>query len=281
MERIKILALPVLSAFQLFTICYLRPMQLPEGKKIYFASDLHLGVPTYEKSLVREKHFVKWLDEVKQDAAEIIILGDLFDFWFEYKKAVPRGFVRVMGKLAEITDSGIPIHFFTGNHDMWIFDYFPKETGVKLYRHPQHREWNDKKFYLGHGDGLGPGDHGYKFIKKVFANRFLQWAFARLHPNFGIGLADYFSRSSRAKTGDDDAKFLGEEEEWLVIYCKEILAQEHFDYFIFGHRHLPLDIDLKKGASRYINLGDWISYFTYAVFDGSNLRLKEYGKPVL
>lgn len=256
-------------------------MQLPAGKKIYFASDLHLGVPSYEKSLAREKHFVKWLDEVKQDASEIFILGDLFDFWFEYKKAVPRGFVRVMGKLAEITDSGIPIHFFTGNHDMWVFDYLPKETGIKLYRHPQQREWNGKKFYLAHGDGLGPGDHGYKFIKKVFANRFLQWAFARLHPNMGIGLADYFSRSSRAKTGDDDAVFLGNDKEWLVIYSKEILQKEHFDFFIFGHRHLPLDIDLKNAGARYINLGDWINYFTYAVFDGSTLQLKEYGKPSL
>lgn len=254
-------------------------MQLPEGKKIYFASDLHLGVPTYQNSLQREKHFVRWLEDVRKDAAEIYIVGDLFDFWFEYKKAVPRGFVRVLGKLAEITDSGIPIHFFTGNHDMWVFDYLPKETGVQLYRHPQQREYNGKRFYIGHGDGLGPGDHGYKFIKKMFSNKVLQWAFARLHPNLGIGLADYFSRSSRAKTGNDDAKFLGEDNEWLVIYCKELLQKEHFDYFIFGHRHLPLDINLNKKGSRYLNLGDWISYFTYAVFDGQELTLTEYGKP--
>jgi UDP-2,3-diacylglucosamine hydrolase len=252
-------------------------MQLASGKKIFFASDLHLGVPNHEKSLAREKRFVQWLTEIENQAAEIFIVGDLFDFWFEYKKAVPRGFVRVLGKLAELSDRGIKIHLFTGNHDMWIFDYLPQEIGAQLYREPIVREWNNKKFYIGHGDGLGPGDHGYKFIKKVFANPFLQWSFARLHPNFGIGLADYFSRSSRAKTGEKDAIFLGEDKEWLVIYAKDLLKKEHYDYFVFGHRHLPLDIDLKQGGARYINLGDWIRYYTYALFDGEKLQLKEYG----
>lgn len=254
---------------------YLRPMQIPKGKKIYFASDLHLGVPTYEKSLQRERLFVKWLDEVSKDAAEIYIVGDLFDFWFEYRHAVPRGFVRVLGKLAEITDSGIPVHMFTGNHDMWIFDYLPKETGVQLYREPIEKEYDGKQFFIGHGDGLGPGDRGYKLIKKVFQNKFLQWSFARLHPNLGIGVANYFSRKSRAKTGDSDAKFLGEENEWLVIYCKELLKMKHYDYFIFGHRHLPLDLTL-RGHSRYVNLGDWIKYYTYAVFEDGELYLKNY-----
>lgn len=250
-------------------------MQLPEGKKIYFASDQHLGVPTYEKSLEREKHFIKWLDEIKSDAHEIFIVGDLFDFWFEYKHAVPRGFVRILGKLAEISDSGIPIHIFTGNHDMWIFDYLPQEIGAKLYREPIERNWDGKEFYIGHGDGLGPGDYGYKFIKKVFANRFLQWCFARLHPNFGIGLANYFSRASRAKTGESDAEFLGEDKEWLAIYSKEMLEKKHFDYFVFGHRHLPLELDLNDN-SKYINLGDWIQYFTYGVFDGKEMKLETY-----
>ncbi len=251
-------------------------MQLAEGKKIYFASDLHLGVPDYQSSLEREKHFVEWLDLIKEDAAELFLVGDVFDFWFEYRKAVPRGFVRLLGKLAEISDAGIPIHLFTGNHDMWIFDYLPKEIGLKLYREPIERSWNNQDFYIGHGDGLGPGDHGYKFIKKIFKNPFLQWSFARLHPNFGIGLADYFSRSSRAKSGHKDAVFLGESEEWLVIYCKELLAKKHRDYFIFGHRHLPLDIVLNEQGSRYLNLGDWIQYFTYAEFDASGLRLMEF-----
>lgn len=251
-------------------------MHLGSGKKIYFASDLHLGVPSYAASLERERHFVKWLDLIKSDAAELFLVGDVFDFWFEYRKAVPRGFVRLLGKLAEISDAGIPIHLFTGNHDMWIFDYLPKEIGLSLYREPIEREWNGKKFYIGHGDGLGPGDHGYKFIKKVFKNPFLQWSFARLHPNFGIGLADYFSRSSRAKSGAKDAVFLGEDQEWLAIYCKELLQTAYRDFFVFGHRHLPLDLKLNESGSRYINLGDWIQYYTYASFDGEALRLMEF-----
>lgn len=250
-------------------------MELPAGKKIYFASDLHLGVPDWERSLEREKHFVRWLDEVSVDAQEIFIVGDLFDFWFEYRKAVPRGFVRVLGKLAELTDRGIPIHLFTGNHDMWIFDYLPHETGVTLHREPIEREWNGKKFFIGHGDGLGPGDHSYKFIKKVFKNPFLQWAFARLHPNFGIGLANYFSRSSRAKTGSADEQFYGEENEWLAIFSKEVLKAKHFDYFVFGHRHLPLELKVGE-SSTYINLGDWIKYFTFGEFDGSKMGLQHY-----
>ena len=245
------------------------------GKKIYFASDFHLGVPNDEKSLEREKKIVRWLDEAKRDAEEIYLMGDVFDFWFEYRKAVPRGFVRILGKISEITDSGIPVHYFTGNHDMWIFDYLPKETGIKLYRNVVTREINGKKFYLGHGDGLGPGDSGYKFIKKVFRSKLCQWLFARLHPNFGIWMAHYWSRRSRIATGKKDDRYLGDDKEWLVIHCKKILAKENFDYFIFGHRHMPLDIKL-SGNSRYINLGEWVNYSTYAVFDGTNLELKTF-----
>lgn len=246
-------------------------------KKIYFASDFHLGVPSYEKSLEREKLLVKWLDEIKNDAQEIYLMGDLFDFWFEYKHAVPKGFVRLLGKIAEITDSGIPVTLFTGNHDMWMFDYLPKEIGVKIYREPIERTFSNKTFYLGHGDGLGPGDNGYKFIKKVFANKFCQWLFARLHPNLGIGMANFWSKKSRIANGTNDEKFLGEENEWLIIYAKEILQKKYFDYFIFGHRHLPLEINLPNN-SKYINLGEWINYFSYAVFDGNNLELKNYNK---
>jgi len=249
---------------------------LQSDKKIYFASDFHLGAPTHQKSLEREKRIVRWLDEVKQDAAEIYLMGDMFDFWFEYKHVVPKGFARLLGKIAEITDSGIPITFFTGNHDMWMFDYFPKELGVTLYREPIVREYNGKKFFLGHGDGLGPGDKGYKFIKKVFANPFCQWLFARLHPNFAMGMAQYWSKKSRMANGISDEKFTGEENEWLIVYVKEILKKEHYDYFIFGHRHLPLDV--KVGNSHYINLGEWIKYNTYAVFDGTNLELKSFEK---
>jgi len=246
-----------------------------ENKKIYFASDFHLGVPSPEKSLEREKLIVKWLDEIKHDAREIFLMGDVFDFWFEYRQTAPKGFVRLLGKIAEITDSGIPVTFFTGNHDMWMFDYLPKEIGITVYREPIVRTYNGKKFFLGHGDGLGPGDNGYKFIKKIFANKLCQWLFARLHPNFGMGMAHFWSHKSRVSNGPKDEAFHGEENEWLAIYAKEILQKEYFDYFIFGHRHLPLDIKLPQN-SRYINLGEWVNYNSYAVFDGKELELKYY-----
>ncbi|MEN9346910.1 MAG: UDP-2,3-diacylglucosamine diphosphatase [Flavobacteriales bacterium] len=241
-------------------------------KKIYFASDFHLGVPALEDSLTREKRVVAWLESIRHDAEEIILLGDVFDFWFEYKHAVPKGYTRLLGKISEITDSGIPVHLFTGNHDMWIFDYLPKECGVILHREPIIREWNGKRFYIGHGDGLGPGDYGYKFIKKVFASPICQWLFARLHPNFGIGLANFFSKKSRASTGDKDRIFLGEENEWLAIYARDILKKEHFDYFVFGHRHLPLTIQLNE-QSTYVNIGDWLGHYTYGVFDGKEMKV--------
>jgi UDP-2,3-diacylglucosamine hydrolase len=250
-------------------------LKTEEKHNIYFASDFHLGVPSYEKSRERELKIVRWLDQIKADAREVFLVGDLFDFWFEYKRAIPKGFVRLQGKIAELTDAGIPVTIFTGNHDMWMFDYLPQELGVELYREPIRRAYGGKQFLIGHGDGLGPGDHGYKFIKKVFANRFSQWLFARLHPNFGIGLANFWSGKSRAANHSIDEKFLGEENEWLAIYCKEYLKKEHIDFFIFGHRHLPLDLKVGKD-SRYINLGEWINYSTYAVFDGEKLELKEF-----
>jgi UDP-2,3-diacylglucosamine hydrolase len=244
-------------------------------KKIYFASDFHLGAPDYESSLAREKKIVSWLSQIENDAAEIFLVGDIFDFWFEYKRAIPKGFVRLQGKIAELTDKGIPVHVFTGNHDMWIFDYLPKELGVTLYREPIQREFFGKNYFIGHGDGLGPGDKGYKFLKKVFANKFCQWCFARLHPNFGIWLADKSSKTSRAKTGSSDEKFQGEEGEWLIHFCKDTLKTEHYDYFVFGHRHLPLEIEIGAN-SKYFNLGEWINYCTYLEVSQSGVELKTY-----
>jgi UDP-2,3-diacylglucosamine hydrolase len=245
------------------------------SKKIYFLSDFHLGAPDAASSLLREKKIVQFLDSIKKDAAAIFIVGDLFDFWYEYKKVVPKGYVRILGKIAELTDAGIPIHFFVGNHDMWMKDYFQTELNTTVYFEPAEFNFNGKRFLIGHGDGLGPGDEGYKFIKKIFRNPICQWLFGILPPRLGIGLADFLSKKSRAKTGTTNEVFLGEEKEWLVVYAKEILQKEHYDYFIFGHRHLPLDIVLNE-KSKYINLGDWIKYFTYAVFDGENLSLEYY-----
>ena len=249
-------------------------MEIPAGKKIYFLSDFHLGSPDYNNSLQREKKIVAFLESIRSSAAAIFIVGDMFDFWFEYKHVTPKGYVRLLGKLAEITDSDIPVHFFVGNHDMWMHDYFEKELNIVVYYEPKTFEWNGKKFFIGHGDGLGPEDHGYKFVKKVFRNRTCQRLFGLLHPYIGIGLANFFSRSSRKKTGNTNEVFLGEENEWLIIFSRQVLAKEHYDYFIFGHRHLPIDIKLTD-HSHYINLGDWIKYFTYAKFDGHETQLKK------
>ena len=250
-------------------------MDLLPGKKIYFFSDFHLGAPDFVASLTREKKIVSFLENARKDAQEIIIAGDIFDFWYEYKTVVPKHFVRLLGKLAEITDSGIPITLFAGNHDMWMRNYFETELNIPVHFEPKTFNWNNKKFYVGHGDGLGPGDHGYKFIKRIFRNKFCRWLFGQLHPTLGMSIANYFSRKSRQKTGASDAEFLGEDNEWLVIYSREVLAKEHFDYFIFGHRHLPLVITLND-AAEYINLGDWITHFTYAVFDGNTVELKKW-----
>jgi UDP-2,3-diacylglucosamine hydrolase len=247
---------------------------LPAGKKIYFASDFHLGAPSYEQSRSREEKIVRWLDMIKKDAAAIYLLGDIFDFWFEYRHVVPKGYIRLQGKLAELTDGGIPVIFFTGNHDMWMFDYFTREFSIPIYRDPQLLEVGTKRLLIGHGDGLGPGDHTYKLIKKVFANKMCQWLFARVHPNLGIGIANSWSQRSRISNTKKDEAFLGDDE-WLLTYCREIEARKHHDFYIFGHRHLPLDLKINE-QSRYVNLGEWVSYCTYAVFDGENVELKEF-----
>lgn len=249
-------------------------IDLQPNQKVYFASDQHLGAPNEKDSLVREKIFVKWLDEIKADCQVLFLLGDLFDFWFEYKQVVPKGFVRVLGKLAELADKGIKIYFFTGNHDLWMRDYLEKEIGMTVFRDRQYFNINGKKFFIAHGDGLGPGDKGYKRMKKVFTNPIAQFFFYLLHPDFAVWLGINTSRKNKLISGDEDVKFLGEENEWLVQYVKRKLESEFFDYFIFGHRHLPMEIPIQN--SIYMNLGDWVNYFTYADFDGENLKLKTY-----
>ncbi len=244
-------------------------------KKIYFLSDFHLGAPNHAKSLEREQLIVRFLDEISNDASEIFLVGDLFDFWYEYRTVVPKGFVRLLGKLGQLTDSGIRIHFFMGNHDMWMRTYFQQELNIPVYAEPAVFERDGKKFLVGHGDGLGPGDHGYKRLKKLFRNPVSRWLFGIFPPRLGMGLANYLSRRSRAQTGSTEETFLGPEKEWLLIYCEERLKTEKFDFFVFGHRHLPIDYRLSDG-SRYINLGDWIRYFTYAAWDGNKMELLSY-----
>lgn len=251
-------------------------MQILPGKKIFFLSDFHLGAPNAAGSLQREKLIVQFLSGIQKEAAAIFIVGDLFDFWYEYKKVVPKGYVRILGKLAELTDAGIPVHFFVGNHDMWMKNYFVIELGIPVYFEPTEFTFNNKNFYIGHGDGLGPGDHKYKMLKKVFRNPVCQWLFGIVPPRIGIGLAGYFSHKSKeAAAGGPEENFLGEEREWLITYCQEVLQQKEINFFIFGHRHLPIDYRL-TGNSRYVNLGDWVTYFTYAVFDGTDVTLQSY-----
>lgn len=248
-------------------------MELLKNKKIYFASDNHLGAPNPQASRARENQFVAWLEKIQDDAAAIYLLGDLFDFWFEYKTVVPKGFVRVLGKLAEISDAGIPITFFVGNHDLWMRDYFQTELGITVHHQPLVLTVGKTRFFIGHGDGLGPGDKGYKRMKKVFTHPLSKWFFRWLHPDWGMRLGQYLSQKNKLISGEEDVNFLGEDKEWLMAYSRKKLKKEHFDYFVFGHRHLPLEIALDQN-SKYINLGDWITHNTYAVFDGTTLSLK-------
>ena len=234
------------------------------AKKMYFVSDFHLGVPNAEESALRERRIVQWLDKISEDAQAIFLLGDIFDFWFEYKHVVPKGYVRLLGKLAELADKGIDLRLFVGNHDLWTFGYLEHEIGIKIYRKPQLFKIDETLCLVGHGDGLGPGDCGYKFIKKVFACRLNQRLFAFLHPWIGTGLANFFSRKSRAKTGGKDAIFQSNEMETLYVFCKDYLLKQNpkVKYFIFGHRHLPLEIRLSE-TSTYFNTGDWLRYDSY------------------
>jgi UDP-2,3-diacylglucosamine hydrolase len=242
--------------------------------KTYFASDFHLGVDARLSSLDREKQICRWFDSISHDAEAIYLVGDVFDYWFEYKTVIPKGFTRLLGKIGELRDGGIPMYFFTGNHDMWMFRYLTDEFGIPIYREPIMKEIHGKTFFIGHGDGLGPGDHGYKFIKSVFANPMCQWLFARLHPNFGINLMRFSSKGSRKMQSHIEEQFLGVDREWLVQFANEQLDTISPDYFIFGHRHLPIDWLLKNNTSRYINLGEWLHFTTYAAFDGKDISLQ-------
>ena len=250
---------------------------MPTGKNLYFASDIHLGAGGQASSRQREDRFIRWLDRIKDDVAELFLMGDVFDFWFEYKTVVPKGYVRFLGKLAQLSDAGVKLYLFKGNHDMWMFDYFKTELNATIISNELVIERNGKKFYLHHGDGLGPGDNKYKFLKKIFRSKLCQWLFARLHPNLGIGIANAWSHNSKlvnAKIGEEKLH----PKEWIEIYSNEVLQTQYFDYMVYGHRHKPMDVQL-TGKSRYINLGDWVSYFTYAVFDGNTLELKYFKEP--
>ncbi len=242
-------------------------------KKTFFASDFHLGIDAALTSVEREALIVQWLDSVLPEMKTLYLVGDVWDYWFEYGQVIPKGYSHLFACLRRLRDAGVEIFYFTGNHDMWMFRYLTDEFGIPILRKEVIHEIDGKRFYIAHGDGLGPGDFGYKMIKKIFASPVCQWLFARIHPNLGIRMMRYFSGTSRKHTAIEG--FLGPEKEWLIQHAQEVRKKEKIDYFIFGHRHLPIDFDLGQGA-RYINLGDWLTYYSYAVWDGQELRLEYY-----
>lgn len=248
-------------------------------KKALFASDFHLGMPDCHSSRKREDKIVSWLNKYAKDVDEVYFLGDVFDFWFEYKRAIPKGYMRLFGKLAQLADSGVQLYFFKGNHDMWLFDYFEKELNAKIISDELELEIEGKRFFMHHGDGLGPGDYSYKFLKKFFRSRLCQWLFARLHPNFGIGLASYFSKSSRMAKGSV-LPHQGAEKELIEQYVLEQDQKNRADFYLCGHRHLAEELILPSGA-KYINTGEWFMQCSYAYFNGMDIELRYFENELL
>ena len=240
---------------------------------IYFLSDAHLGSLIVRDPRAHEKKLVDWLDKVKTDATAIYLLGDLFDFWFEYHTVVPKGFVRFLGKLAEITDSGIEVHFFTGNHDIWTFGYLENEVGLIVHREPQTVQLGNKRFFLAHGDGLHAEDRGFELLRKVFHSRTAQNLFRYIPAELGQKFGYSWSKSNRMKILHIENKFQGEANENLVVFAKKYVETHNVDFLIFGHRHIALDLQLKD-QKRVIILGDFVGIFSYGVFDGENFRLE-------
>jgi len=251
-----------------------RVIQLKEGNKVYFASDFHLKTGAQQRDTVREKIIINWLNHISNDAQEIILLGDIFDFWFEYRQVIPKGCVRLLGKLAELSDKGVNLSIFSGNHDMWMFGYFEEEMGIPVFHKPQSWQINQLKIHLGHGDGLGPGDASYKLLKRVFRSKTCQWLFSKVHPTIGMGIAHRWSSHSRIRSNKKEEPFLGDDE-WLLQYCKLIEEKHHHDFYLFGHRHLPLELPINQ-QSKYINLGEWMNYYTFASIDKDNCQLEKW-----
>jgi UDP-2,3-diacylglucosamine hydrolase len=244
---------------------------LPEHKKAYFISDIHLGLYPYDHSSMRERMVVEWLESIRKDAGILFLAGDIFDFWYEYRKVAPRGFIRFLAKICEFTDNGIPVYFFTGNHDVWVFDYLSAETGVKVFRNPITIAINEKFFFIGHGDGVGPGDSSYKILRHIFHNKLLQFLFSRLHPNLALSLGHSWSKHSRYSKGLSEP-FYGKEKEFNVLFAKDYVTTHPVDFFIFGHRHIAMEIPITD-TSKLFNLGEWIVSNTYGEFNGNEMRL--------
>ncbi len=247
-------------------------------KKIYFASDAHLGARFHKESLDVEKRLVRWLESIKEDAMAIYFLGDMFDYWYEYKYVVPKGYTRFLGKLAELSDSGVEIHFFIGNHDIWMFDYLPQEIGAIVHRDVMTVDLLGKRFFLGHGDEVDYRSKAFRFIRALFRNRFCQWLYAGIHPRWSFGFALGWSLNSRKKglKTEEAQKYQGEANEYLVHFAKEyVKTHPDINFFIFGHRHLLLDLMLTHSC-RLVVAGDWMALFSFVVWDGESLYLDQF-----
>jgi UDP-2,3-diacylglucosamine hydrolase len=244
--------------------------------QIVILSDFHLGVPNIQQSRIREIKICNFLDSIKEITTEIFLVGDIFDFWFEYNTVVPKGYYRLFGKLAELSDKGIKLHFFKGNHDMWMRNLFIEELNADVHGKPIQIERFGKNIYIGHGDGLGPGDGKYKFLKHFFSSSLCQWLFRWIHPDIGMKIAMYFSYKSRFGHPVEREKYLGNDKEWLYVYCENLLQSMNVDCFIFGHRHLPIYTHIGPNSVQYINLGDWLDFNTYAILDESGVHLKQF-----
>ncbi len=251
-------------------------IQLNSTKKIYFASDFHLGgAKSDQANRERELRIIQWLKSIEDSAQCLFLVGDIFDFWFEYKTVIPKGYTRFIAQLHALQDKGVKVYFFTGNHDMWLFDYFEKEMGIQIFREPIKIQINSHTFFIGHGDGLGPGDKKYKILKKIFSNPICQKLFRFLHPDIGISIANAWSNHSRKKNILKGDRVFQNENEWLWTFCKEHAQENDIDFYIFGHRHLPLILDIND-KSVYFNSGEWMDTCTYLVYDGNEMDLISY-----
>jgi UDP-2,3-diacylglucosamine hydrolase len=246
-------------------------------KKVYFLSDAHLGSRAIPHGRTQERRLVNFLDSIKNKASAVYLLGDMFDFWYEFKMVVPKGYTRFLGKISELTDLGVEVHFFIGNHDIWVGDYLSKECGMIIHREPYTCEIYGKIFFMAHGDGLGDTDRKFKFLRAMFHSKFLQFMFSTIHPRWSVDLGLTWAKHSRLKRENGkEPPYMGEDKEYLVRYSKEYLkTHPNINYFIYGHRHIELNLMISHAAQILI-LGDWITQFTYAEFDGDQLQLNNY-----
>jgi UDP-2,3-diacylglucosamine hydrolase len=253
----------------------MKTITFQNGAKLYFASDFHLGAPDSSSSRERELKIISWLDMASKDADAIFLVGDIFDFWFEYRTVVPKGFIRFFSKIAELTQQGIQVYFFYGNHDMWMRNYFCEELQVTIISDLLKVQIGQDQLLIGHGDGIGPGDQFYKFLKKIFRNPIARWMFSWLHPDLGVGLATRWSSRSRINNLKKGAEEFRDINEWLYQFSSATESQSHHDFYIFGHRHLPIEMEVND-HSKYFNLGEWVNYCTYGVYENGDFSLLTY-----